>query len=359
MNKEDELELLSRAVTPLLFWYRQNKRHLPWRDGKNPYYTWVSEIMLQQTRVETVIPYFKRFTDRLPDVKALADSSEDEVLKLWEGLGYYSRGRNLRNAAIQIVSQYGGVVPSDYETLLTLKGIGEYTAGAIASIAFGQRVPAVDGNVLRIVSRLILEEGDISLPYVKKKIRSLLMEILPGEAPGDFNQALMDLGAGICLPSSRPRCSECPLGFLCQAHMKGREELFPVRRPKKQRKIENKTILIVQDEERTVLRKREEGTLLAGMYGPPDLPGHVSARETAACLKELGFIPLEISRIEDSAHVFSHVEWRMAAYLVRIKKPVSLPAGGFAFVKRDEASSRYSVPSAYKAYYHYFREETK
>ena len=209
--------MLNDIVKPLTEWYRQNKRSLPWRDRHNAYYTWVSEIMLQQTRVEAVKPYFRRFTEELPDPAALAECPEEKLLKLWEGLGYYNRVRNMQIAAQTVVEEYDGVLPASYEKLLSLKGIGSYTAGAIASIAYDIPVPAVDGNVLRVITRIIEDDGDIMKQSVKKRIENKLQEIMPGEYPGDFNQALMELGAVVCVPNGEPKCDVCPVAFCCGA----------------------------------------------------------------------------------------------------------------------------------------------
>ena len=205
--------MLNEIVQPLISWYRQNKRILPWRDQKNAYYTWVSEIMLQQTRVEAVKPYFLRFIGELPDVKALAECPEEKLMKLWEGLGYYNRVRNMQNAAQTVVSEYSGILPVSYEELLALKGIGSYTAGAIASIAYDIPVPAVDGNVLRVFSRITENRQDIMKQSVRRQVEEKLLRIMPKEAPGDFNQALMELGAVVCVPNGPARCTECPVAF--------------------------------------------------------------------------------------------------------------------------------------------------
>lgn len=203
--------MTENIAEPLLKWYDKNKRILPWRDKDNAYYTWVSEIMLQQTRVEAVKPYFARFIQELPDVAALAAAPEERIVKLWEGLGYYSRVRNMQKAAIQVMEEYDGRIPEDFETLLSLKGIGRYTAGAIASIAYGKKVPAVDGNVLRVYTRLTENHEDIMKQSVRKAVENELTERMPKDRPGDFNQAMMELGAVVCVPNGTAKCEECPL----------------------------------------------------------------------------------------------------------------------------------------------------
>ena len=225
--------VLEEIVRPLVKWYRDNKRILPWRDKDNAYYTWVSEIMLQQTRVEAVKPYFQRFITELPDIQSLAECPEEKLLKLWEGLGYYNRVRNMQEAAKTVKDEYNGRLPEDYQALLSLKGIGSYTAGAIASIAYGEKVPAVDGNVLRVISRITESTEDISRQSVRRKIEQQVSQIMPSDCPGDFNQALMDLGSSICIPNGEPFCENCPWEAVCQAHKYGRETDFPVKAKKK------------------------------------------------------------------------------------------------------------------------------
>ena len=265
-----DADLLSKIVSPLFAWYDVNRRILPWRELVTPYRVWVSEIMLQQTRVEAVKPYFERFMTALPDIRALAESDEEQLLKLWEGLGYYNRVRNMQKAARQILEDYGGVMPSEYEDLLTLTGIGSYTAGAIASIAYQKKRPAVDGNVLRVLSRLRRDDRFISDGKVKQEVEKDLLEIMPGHRPGDFNQAMMEIGACICIPNGAPLCDQCPLADICRAHKDGVETQYPYKEAKRSRNIEKKTILILRDDDKTVVRKRPEKGLLAGMY---ELPG--------------------------------------------------------------------------------------
>lgn len=348
--KEDVLWDISK---PLLAWYDKNRRILPWRENPTPYNVWVSEIMLQQTRVEAVKPYFKRFMEELPDIHALAHAPEEKLLKLWEGLGYYNRVRNLQKAALCVEEEYGGVMPGDYGELLKLKGIGSYTAGAISSIAFRQPHPAVDGNVLRVVSRLRMDGEDIGAPATKKKVEQDLRQIMPVERPGDFNQAMMEIGAVVCLPNGMPRCGECPLQELCLAHKLGCETEYPVKAAKQQRKIEEKTILVIQDENRTAIRKRAPKGLLAGMYEFPSMEGHATAREVEAYLKEKGLSALRILKLQDSRHIFSHKEWHMTGFMVRVdelavmdeKKP-----GDWLFVEPAETEEKYPIPSAFAAY---------
>ena len=347
----------SEIVEPLLEWYDKGHRILPWREDPKAYKVWISEIMLQQTRVEAVKPYFNRFISELPDIKSLAECEEDKLLKLWEGLGYYNRARNLQKAAGQVMEAYGGEMPRTQEELLKLAGIGNYTSGAIASIAFGEKVPAVDGNVLRILSRLSLDEEDILKDVTKRRVEHQLMEVMPGERPGDFNQALMELGATVCIPNGKPKCEVCPWEKMCLAHLQGREEEFPKKEPKKKRTIEKKTILIIQDENKSALHKRPASGLLAGLYEFPNLEGHLTEKRVLEYLKKIGLEALRIQKIEASKHIFSHKEWHMVAYQIRVdelaKKGKQLEKENWIFVESKEAETTYPLPSAFCTYTKY------
>ena len=229
-NKEFKLEAL---VEPLCLWYEKEKRSMPWRDDATPYHVWLSEIMLQQTRIEAAKAYYDRFTKCLPDIPSLAAVSEEELLKLWEGLGYYNRARNLKKAASLLVERYDGRLPADYDLLLSLPGIGRYTAGAIASIAYGLAEPAVDGNVLRVTMRYLNCDEDIMKMSVRTKMEKQLRAIMPKDCPGEFNQALMELGEVICIPNGKPLCEKCPLSHLFLAHKEWREMELPKKAEKK------------------------------------------------------------------------------------------------------------------------------
>ena len=341
----DSLDLIAK---PLLQWYENGRRILPWREEPTPYHVWLSEIMLQQTRVEAVKPYYDRFLKELPDIASLADVEEERLLKLWEGLGYYNRARNLKRAAMQIVSEYGGRMPADYHELLKLSGIGSYTAGAIASIAFGQTVPAVDGNVLRILSRLRADDRDILDTRVKSSIEEELRGVIPADRPGDFNQALMELGAVVCVPNGRPKCTECPWKAFCQAKARDKIAEYPKKASKKPRCIEKKTILMIQYGHLIALRKRPEKGLLAGMYEFPSMEGHRTEEEVLAHLKESGVLPLRIRRLNESKHVFTHKEWHMTGFFVRVDDLAGM--GEYVFVEPEKMKSEYPVPSAFAAY---------
>ena len=341
----DGLDLIAR---PLLAWYDIGRRILPWREEPTPYHVWLSEIMLQQTRVEAVKPYYDRFLQELPDIASLAAVDEEKLLKLWEGLGYYNRARNLKKSAMQIVAEYGGEMPADYDKLIKLSGIGSYTAGAIASIAFGQAVPAVDGNVLRVLSRLRTDDRDILDAKVRKSIEEELNGIIPKDRPGDFNQALMELGATVCVPNGSPKCGECPWKELCQAKIQDRISEYPKKAPKKPRSVEKKTILVIQHGHMIALRKRPERGLLAGMYEFPSMEGHQREEQVLAYLRESGVVPLRIRKLEPAKHIFTHKEWHMTGYLIRVDDLAGM--GEYVFVDPVKMKKEYPVPSAFAAY---------
>ena len=353
----EDYELLSRIPGPLLEWYDQNRRILPWREEPTPYRVWVSEIMLQQTRVEAVKPYFERFMKALPDICALADAEEETLLKLWEGLGYYNRVRSLREAAVQIREEYGGQMPSEYEDLLKLKGIGSYTAGAVASIAYGKAVPAVDGNVLRVMARVRRDHRLINDGKVKLSVEKDISEIMPADRPGDFNQAMMELGACVCIPGGAPLCEKCPLADICMAHREGDWQTYPQKAEKKPRVIEEKTILVIRDENRTAIRKRAKKGLLAGMYEFPSMEGFHTAEEVAAYLAQNGLRMLRIRPLPEAKHIFTHREWHMKGYMVRVDELEPKGVGGqwsdWIYIEPEETKDKYPIPSAFGAYARY------
>lgn len=349
------LSVLDAIADPLLAWYDNGHRILPWREDPSPYHVWVSEIMLQQTRVEAVKPYYDRFMKALPDVESLAEAREEELLKLWEGLGYYNRVRNLNKAAKVIMEEYDGKIPEEYENLIKLPGIGSYTAGAVCSIAYGRSVPAVDGNVLRVLTRLCRDGRDIMQQSTRRQMEAELRPVIPRNRAGDFNQALMELGAIVCVPNGMPNCEKCPLETICQAHNAGEERKYPQKTPKKPRTIEEKTVLIIRDECCTALRKREASGLLAGMYEFPCLEGKLSQRQVLLYLKQKGFSVLKIEKLKESKHIFTHKEWHMVGYAVRVDELA--PKMGdeqILFVEKHEAKEKYPIPSAYAAYMEFF-----
>lgn len=356
-EEKGEQRILEKIAEPLLKWYDKGRRILPWREDPQPYYVWLSEIMLQQTRVEAVKPYYDRFIQNVPDIQALAEMEEDKLVKLWEGLGYYNRVRNLQKAAKVIVKEHEGKMPSEYESLLELPGIGSYTAGAIASIAYGKAVPAVDGNVLRVLSRLRMDGEDILSQKTKTRVEKELREVIPVNRPGDFNQALMELGAMVCLPNGEPKCGECPWEALCQAHHMGKTAEFPKKKAKKARKIEEKTVLVIQDEDRAAFRRRPEKGLLAGMYEFPVLEGRLAEGKVLEILGQMGLKVLRIRPIGEAKHIFSHKEWHMVGYAIKVDELERPEKPEFRqdwiFVDKNEVRENYPVPSAYAAYTEY------
>lgn len=341
---------LEEIVAPLLAWYRQSARILPWRENTAPYRVWVSEIMLQQTRVDTVIPYYERFMARLPSVQALAEVREEELLKLWEGLGYYSRARNLQKAARCICKESGGAFPGSYEQLCSLPGVGPYTAGAIASIAFGLPVPAVDGNVLRVLSRLTENPRDIAEPAVKKQMTAALAQVYPAGHCGDFTQSLMELGAVVCVPNGLPKCGSCPLRQLCRAFRHGTQTEYPVQTKKQPRRAEQKTVLLLCCGGRAAVRKRPQGGLLGGLWEFPCLDGALSAAEIAAWLEQQGAHAAHIERALSRKHIFTHVEWDMTAYRVSCPHAFQPDGGGLVWATPEQLADEIALPTAFRRF---------
>ena len=355
MEANEKPVLSPEDVGGLLGWFSANARDLPWRRTTDPYRIWVSEIMLQQTRVEAVKPYYERFLAAFPTIRDLAAAPEERLLKLWEGLGYYSRARNLQKAARAVVEQYGGEMPADEGLLRKLPGIGDYTAGAIASIAFGIPAPAVDGNVLRVLSRFCGSYADISLPETKKMWNQLLRPVIPENA-GAFNQSLIELGATVCLPNGEPLCASCPLASSCVALRDGKTDALPVKAAQKPRRIERLTVLLIRDGNRTALHQRPPKGLLAGLYELPNLPGHLSPEELPDRIREMGFEPLRITPLEPAKHIFTHIEWQMIAYAVKISPAFDgyHARSGYQLVPDDDLRLHYAIPSAFSAYKKYF-----
>lgn len=345
--------ILYEVVDPLVQWYRENKRDLPWRKNPDAYKVWVSEIMLQQTRVEAVKPYYERFLKALPTVQDLARAEEDTLLKLWEGLGYYNRVRNMQKAAQQIMVDHHGEFPSSYEEILSLKGIGDYTAGAISALAYGIPKPAVDGNVLRVVSRLLCIEEDIMKQNVRRKVEKQLEKVIPRDAASDFDQGLIELGALICVPNGKPGCTECPLKTLCKAHAWGREKELPVRTKQKARRIEERTIFIFRDGETVALKKRPAKGLLAGLYELPGMEGKMTQEEVIAYSKKIGLLPIRVMPAGEAKHIFSHVEWHMTGYLVVVDELEKSCKEEMLFVHPEEIEKIYPIPSAFERYTDY------
>lgn len=341
---------LKEAAGPLVEWFRENRRDLPWRRRMNAYRVWISEIMLQQTRVEAVKPYYERFLEELPDVKALAEVPEERLLKLWEGMGYYNRARNLKAAAVQIMEEFGGRFPDRYEEIRSLKGIGSYTAGAIASFVYNIPKPAVDGNVFRVVTRLLADPDDITKASTRTKIEALLEEVIPRDAAGDFNQSLIELGAIVCLPNGEPKCAECPVRHLCRSFAEGTQMEYPVKKKAKERRIEKRTVFLFCDGGAVAIRKRKSTGLLAGMYEFPNVEGHLKRREAIDYARSLGLAPVRVKKLESAKHIFSHVEWHMTGYEILVDELEKEMKDNVIFAGRDELEEKYPMPSAFETY---------
>ena len=349
-------------VEDLLQWFYENARELPWRGQKNPYYIWVSEIMLQQTRVEAVKEYFLRFIRELPDVEALAEVKEDKLLKLWEGLGYYNRVKNMKKAAMQIVEQYKGKLPADYEELLKLKGIGTYTAGAVASIAYEIPVPAVDGNVLRVTKRLAASYDDIAKASVKKELEETLKEIIPKGQAGAFNQSLMELGAVVCLPNGAPLCEKCPVQKYCQAYQNDIVMEVPVKTKKKARVIEEKTVFLIEYQKKYALHKRGRTGLLAGLWELPNIDGKYKEEQVRELLLKEQLPVVQICSLGEAKHIFTHKEWHMQGYAIKISSEAAKSMdknnkfSPIVWADKEEIKEKYALPSAFCAYQKYIEK---
>lgn len=337
-------DALNAVGAPLIRWFRENKRELPWREDKNPYHVWVSEIMLQQTRIEAVMRYYARFTAALPDIESLSRVDEDSLLKLWEGLGYYSRARNLKRAAERIMSEHGGVFPQRYEDIRRLPGIGDYTAGAVASICFNERVPAVDGNVLRVISRVTGSRENVLLPQTKKAVTERLRAVMPEEA-GAFNEGLMELGERVCLPNGAPDCAACPIQAHCAAYREGTAAELPVRVKRQTRRLERLTVLLIVTESGEIaVEKRGAKGLLAGMYQLPNLVGDSGDDALTALVRSMGLAPTETTVLGEAKHVFTHIEWQMRGVRVRVREK----GGAFLWATAEELKTAYALPSAFQ-----------
>ena len=331
-------------------WYTENKRSFPWRDTGDPYDVWVSEIMLQQTRIEVVRRRFALFKEALPDVFAVSACEDDALMRLWEGMGYYSRARNLKKCAAVLVSEYGGQFPADAGLLKKLPGIGPYTAGAIASIAFDLPVAAVDGNVLRVLARLFEIRDDVRLDGTKKLAEEIMDNTYldPSVSPALVNQGIMELGETVCLPNTLPDCMQCPLHASCMAYKNGTAGGLPYRSALKKRRTEKKTLLIIRDGERFLIRKRPDKGLLAGLYEFASIEGHTDEAGALNAVKQIGLVPLRIRHLPSSKHIFTHLEWDMAAYEISVENMETVPDGLIAVTKKELSSL--AVPSAFRTY---------
>ena len=338
-------EILCKLPERLPPWFAENRRDLPWRRDREPYHVWLSEIMLQQTRVEAVKGYYQRFLNRLPTIEALAEADQAELMKLWEGLGYYSRARNLQKAAREIMSTRGGVFPEDYAAVRALPGVGDYTAGAILSICFDQKTPAVDGNVLRVVSRLLDDHRCTEDTAVKRDFSNMLAAVYPKEA-GIFTQSLMELGAMVCLPNGVPVCNACPMGDLCLARQRGTVDELPVRAAKRPRKQQELTVFLLTCGEKLALRRRPETGLLAGLYELPNVPGTLSPGEIIQTAEDWGLRPQYLEKTVGRTHIFTHIQWNMQG--------ARLHCGStndeFIWADRETVARDYALPTAFRQF---------
>ena len=348
--KHNDTEILTALPARLLPWFAQNKRALPWRADREPYHVWLSEIMLQQTRVEAARGYYTRFLQTLPNVASLAAASPDTLNKLWEGLGYYTRVRNLQAAAKEIMSTHSGVFPTDFAAIRALPGIGDYTAGAIASICFEQPTPAVDGNVLRVFARLLADPRPVTDEATRRAVRAVLAEVYPAGHCGDFTQALMELGATVCVPNGAPDCAGCPLRDLCRSQADGGWQAYPVRPSKKARRVEELTVFVLTCDGKSAIRRRPEQGLLAGLWEFPNVPGLLDAQAALHRAEEWGVHPRQLLRQVGRTHVFTHVQWQMRCFYIECA------AASPQLLWADEAAldGAYALPTAFRQ----FREHT-
>ena len=338
------MQIFEKLPQALLPWYYENRRELPWRQDKEPYHIWLSEIMLQQTRVEAVKGYYRRFLAALPTVESLANCDDDALHKLWEGLGYYSRVRNLKKAAQMIVA--AGAFPREYADVLALPGVGEYTAGAICSIAYDLPTPAVDGNVLRVISRLTEEETPIDLPAYKAEVRQKLQQVYPAKA-GDFTQALMELGATVCGPNRKPDCVNCPCRDFCGSAIHGTAEKFPVRLPKRAKREEEMTVFILSCDDRFALQKRQDSGLLAGLWQYPNVSGKLETEQALQAVEAMGLQPKNVIRCVERSHIFTHIVWQMRGYYLEVDAPV----GDFTWLTREQIEADAALPTAFRQFF--------
>ncbi len=339
----------------LLDWYDKNRRSLPWREDPAPYHVWLSEIMLQQTRVEAVRGYYARFLEALPTIEALAKADEDLCTKLWQGLGYYSRVRNLHKAAVQIIEDYDGAMPRTSRELQKLAGIGPYTAAAIASICFDERIPAIDGNLLRVFSRMTGYDEDIKSGAAKSAAAEFYDEIFPQKRCGDFNQALMDLGACVCVPNGAPQCEACPWQFCCHAKANGLCHELPYTAPKAARSIEHKTVFLIYYQGRLALRRRPDKGLLAGLYEYPNTDGTLTASEVPEYLRTLGFSAVQAHPLPAAKHIFTHKEWHMTGWEILADEWEEFTSGKprkheLFLASASDLRDVFSIPSAFAKY---------
>ena len=342
MDRFAQLAALPGALLP---WYRENRRDLPWRNHKDPYHIWVSEIMLQQTRVEAVKGYYARFLKELPTISALAACDNEKLHKLWEGLGYYNRVRNMKKAAQKIMEEHNGVFPNEYDAIIALPGIGAYTAGAIASIAFDRPVPAVDGNVLRVIARITNDSTPVEMPAYKNRVQEELAKVYPAQA-GDFTQALMELGATVCGPNRLPDCENCPCKDFCLGFQNQTAASLPARLPKRQKRVEAYTVFILSCDGYVAVEKRPKQGLLADLWQFPNVPGKLDLHTALSKVEEIGLKPKEIKLQVERKHIFTHIQWDMSGIYIEVAEP----SGGFTWVSAEDLRNRTALPTAFRQF---------
>ena len=340
-----EYQIPASLPERLLPWYVKNLRPLPWREDQDPYHIWLSEIMLQQTRVEAVKGYYARFLAELPTIQALSQCDDEKLHKLWEGLGYYSRVRNLKKAAQEIMERHGGVFPRSLDEILALPGIGDYTAGAIGSIAFNLPTPAVDGNVLRVAARLTNDPSPIDLPQTKRKVSAALREIYPENA-SDFTQALMELGATLCGPNWKPKCERCPCAALCLGYQKGTAEALPVKAPKKPKRQEDRTVFIFSCGDAYALCKRPDRGLLAGLWEFPNVTGKLDLSQALSAAEQFGVRPRNLLRQTEKKHIFTHIQWNLRGYYIEAAEE----SDRFSWFTAAQLRAQAALPTAFRQF---------
>lgn len=346
MHSQKDIQNQYKALPALLLpWYRKNARDLPWRHTKEPYRVWISEIMLQQTRVEAVRGYYDRFLKALPDIQSLAEADEESLFKLWEGLGYYSRVRNLQKTAQTIMQEHGGVFPTEYTQVRALSGIGDYTAGAICSICFGQPRAAVDGNVLRIAARITEDFSPIDLADTKKRVAEQLEQVYPKGECDTFTQALMELGACVCTPRS-PKCSECPVKEICFAEKSGEIDKLPVKLPKREKKQEQRTVFYLECDGAYAVCKRTEKGLLSGLWQLPNVSGALSPADALKTAEAFGVQPTELLKEVHKKHIFTHIIWDMVGYHL----VCNVKSKDFTWATAEELKTTYALPTAFRIF---------
>lgn len=344
---------MKRCQKEIEVWYQKNKRNLPWRKDKEPYHVWISEIMLQQTRIEAVINYYQKFMQEIPTIQDLSKIEEEKLLKLWEGLGYYNRARNLKKAAQKIESEYQGDFPNSYDKLRTLPGIGDYTASAIASICFDEAQATIDGNVLRVYTRFYNDNSNIDSISTKKKIQKEIIKILPKKS-GEFNEALMEIGETICIPNGVPICQKCPLKKYCQSKKLKNYLNLPVRSEKKAKKIIKYTVFLLKYQNQVIIKKRTTSSLLKNLWEFPNIEGHLTLPQVKKYLQKKNFSYSKIKKSNSYTHIFTHQSWNMISYIVELNKK---PEESVKTI--PEIKEKYALPTAFQPFIKVLEEEMK